>query len=322
MPVVRCRHHLIRHFHAVGIEADGDALRPLAVLVVAVVPGLIAAHIHHRCWRRCGFISVGDDKAVHRIASDGRRVTGNRHLFDGIGDFFIIQVILRQIRKCVLPAVAFIKRQCLVLHRYAISIELNSDACWPLAGLVVIIFPPFFNRDIDCLRCIAVGDDEAICIAGVRWGVVQNRGFLNIVFDFTPTVIILRQTFKCVLPAVVFIQLQCLARHLYAISIELNSDACWPLAGLIVAVVPLLFNRDIDRLRCIAVGKAHRNDRIVLQTTGGSFAWRTCRRITAICHNGRTRLCTVCPLNIGFLNRIGCSSSNLQAAHCHILMIL
>ena len=107
LPAILCGYglRLLCQFLPVGIDPDGDRLRPLAVLIVVVIPRFGAGN--RNGLRR---MAVGDGEAPGRRVSDIGRITAYRRFFYGIIDLFTILKFI-QIFKGTLPAIRFAQSQ-------------------------------------------------------------------------------------------------------------------------------------------------------------------------------------------------------------------
>ena len=97
-PIVRLCYRLAVHLAAVSQQADCDAIRPCAVLVVVVVPGLGSVDID--LFRLVG---VCDGIAGLGIACDSRSISGYSDFLDGVCDLLTILIFI-QIREAGRPA--------------------------------------------------------------------------------------------------------------------------------------------------------------------------------------------------------------------------
>ena len=106
-PIIICGHRqrLIRQFRPIGIDPDGDRLRPLAVLIVVVVPCFEAGNSHG-----LRGIAVGDGEAPGSRVRDIGRIAAYRRFFYGIIYLFTILKFI-QIFKGTFPAIRFAQSQ-------------------------------------------------------------------------------------------------------------------------------------------------------------------------------------------------------------------
>ena len=147
LPVICCRNslYLIGQRCAIRIQTDRDAARTLAILVIIIVPGLASADVD--CRRD---VHVGYVVTIHNS-----RVILYRILGDRVNDFFSF-CILRQICEFPAPVVRCCYGLNLISQLSAIRIQMDRDAAWTLAILVVRIVPCLPSFDVDCLRSMRV----------------------------------------------------------------------------------------------------------------------------------------------------------------------
>ena len=238
------------HFHAVGQQPDRDALRPDAVLVVRVGPGLRTAHVHRiRRMRVC-----------HDVAVDARDVFVNGVLGDGVCDLLAVLVLI-QVGERPRPLVLF--GHGLAFERLVVGKQIKCNAIGPNAVLVVVIVPDLGHGDGDLLRIVLVRNGKA----GRGASAVGHRilgavhidlevllaGFLDGVGDL-PVVIELRQF----LPSDrqrfgIDCDRLALTLYLHAICVQIEGHSI-ALAVLVIVVVPVLRRRNVHGLSHVAVG--------------------------------------------------------------------
>ena len=137
-PIVRLCYRLAVHLAAVSQQADCDAIRPCAVLVVVVVPGLGSVDID--LFRLVG---VCDGIAGLGIACDSRSISGYSDFLDGVCDLLTILIFI-QIREAGRPVVGFVQSR----RRSSVSPvgqQPHDDVQRTNAVLIISIIPYLSN---------------------------------------------------------------------------------------------------------------------------------------------------------------------------------
>ena len=155
--------HLALNRHTISQQLHSNLARTLAILVVAVVPGLGAAHADHL--RR---VSVGDV-----VTAIGGRVAFHRIFSDGVLDL-LTRCVLGQILEAVAPVGRSIHDHRILLG--AISIQPHGNAAGTDSILVLGIDPGLGAGDVDGLRSMGVLNGEAsLSVASNAGGVAIHR---------------------------------------------------------------------------------------------------------------------------------------------------
>ena len=185
LPAILCGYglRLLCQFLPVGIDPDDDRLRPLAVLIVVVVPCFGAGNSHG-----LRGIAVGDGEAPGSRTADFSRIAAYRRFFYGIIDLFTILKFI-QIFKGTFPAILFSQSQRLVCW-LTVSIQCHSYGAGAFAVLIVIILPDLFHRDVD-LRSIEAQVMITACInhggnllAGRHYDVGNECLFRHVILQY------------------------------------------------------------------------------------------------------------------------------------------
>ena len=163
---------------------------------------------------------------------------------DGVVDFLAI-FILRQVSEAVLPVVCL--RHGLVFEFLSVLQQLNVDACWANAILVVGVVPSLRPRNLRGGR--RVGVDQVV--AGNLLIVASHIIFIDCISNLLP-VLVDWQVIEAVLPLIGCSHL--LGLNLGAVSEQLNGDTAWPLAVLVVGVFPGLGPGHLRRFWSVGVG--------------------------------------------------------------------
>ena len=137
-------------------KMNGNAVRPLAVLIVAVVPGLGD--------RKTGLvrhIAVCDGKSGCGVTVDLCRVPLDRVFRNRIDNFLSIR-ILGKIVKAPCPAVC--GSNLLTRYLFAVRLKADGDAVRPLAVLVILIIPDLTAAYLCRLHLVRNSDRVAAVI--------------------------------------------------------------------------------------------------------------------------------------------------------------
>ena len=223
-------------------QVDRDALRPLSVLIVPVIPDLRPGHLN-----RLRHMTVGDDEAL-LCASRNRSGVAFRHthLLNGIGDGFAAALLI-QAGPCVSPAVRFVQRHR-ISRFLSVRVQLNLYAVRALPVLIILVRPVLGDGHAGLARRVPVGDvvPADFCAVSVhsifRHGVVDRLAAL-----------ILRKACKLPGPRSVRTRLHSRAFLLNAVRQKVDRDALRPVSVLIVSVIPGLRPGYINRLRLMSV---------------------------------------------------------------------
>ena len=190
----------------------------------------------------------------------------DRKLFHRVLDLTAFRV-LRQAVPDVAPfaALVFLEFDCLYVA--AVRLQRYADALRTYAVLVLRVLPNLHDRDLDRLRLVCVLEDDRV---GVLTGLSQLRLVRQLVaFDLVLfeavldlfAVFELRQAAFGVAPRLAFqadrLNELSVRQHLYV-------DVIRAYAVLILFVEPLLLDRDLDRLRLVAVRQVRDPARFVL----------------------------------------------------------
>ena len=144
---------------AVGKQRHGDALGPLAVPVVIVVPDL-----RDRDLGLLGLVGVRDGEAVcHVAAVHGLVIVLDLGFLDAVLDLLVAVVVDVEIGPGVAPVLRARQRDG-IAQRDAVGEQLDFDALGPLAVLVVRVVPDLRDRDI-AQRHAAVRKGDADLLA-------------------------------------------------------------------------------------------------------------------------------------------------------------
>ena len=217
---------------AVSQQVHGDGSRPLAILVVLVVPGLGAGNAGHA--RSMG---VGDGVAVSSGAGDLRIVARHSQLLDGVGDL-LAALILGQLGELPVPAV--LGGHFLAGHGLAVGSQLDGDLAGTQAILVVLVLPDLGPADLSLLGGMGVGHGEAsLSVAGDVGGVALHLILGNGVVDGL-AVLVHRQVVEAELPIGGFVHCSHLALNGGAVGQQADGHALLADSVLVVLVVPHL----------------------------------------------------------------------------------
>ena len=248
LPAVSSRHRLGFKHIAVSQQVDGDALGTLAVLVVIVVPGLGAFHLH-----LAGRIEVFNVIARHRGA-----VAGNGFFGNGVGDL-LAGAVLGQASEAPGPLIR--GGHILGIHLSAVSQQVDGDALRTLAVLVVIITPGLRAADHNGLRLVGINHVIAINTGFVVLHFILSNG----INDFRTLILELGQALE--LPGPVLAHGgHSLAVNLDTVSQQVDGNALGALAVLVVIIIPGLAAGNINGRGRMAVG-----DGVALRSAAGHF---------------------------------------------------
>ena len=234
LPVGGSVHNSGINFLAVRQQVHGDSSRPLAVLVVRVVPGLGAGDAGHA--RRVG---VGDGVAGSSGAGDGGLIAGHLQLFNGILNLNAL-FILGQVGELPVPAV--LGGHFLAGHGLAVGSQLDGDLAGTQTILVILVLPNLGHADLGLRGGMGVGHGEASSgIAGDRSRVALHLILGNGVGDLLNGAVVVavhRQVVEAELPFGGFVHNSGI-NHI-AIGQQADGHALLADAILVVSVVPHL----------------------------------------------------------------------------------
>ena len=266
---------------AVGQQMQGDGGRPLAVLVVGVIPDLGGGY--GSCFR-C--TAVGNGVTICRVSCNSTGVThcitvgvsigdersifadcygcGGTIFINAICGFFysvadyctalaINDFILGQAFESIGPVVGGAQRHSAVFN--IVGIQGDRDAVRPDTILVFCVSPNLGNRDVDGFGGVGVGDGVSI---GGSCGTADGITIRNILLHdgvhiiHADTVMDV-QICESSLPVVVGLQC-CGFISRITISVQGDDDAARTLTILIVDILPFLFDRDGSCFGGMAIG--------------------------------------------------------------------
>ncbi len=239
-PVVLFGHGHGINFGAVGQKADHDLVRTLAILIIGIVPGLAAGHIHRR--RRMG---IGDPVSLRRVSGDPGCVACRHRFVNGI-HILSARRILIQPGKGIFPAVLLAERDRLpsggsVLHQR----DFHAVRADPV--LIVSVVPCFHNGQAGLPRRVGVGHVVSV----IRRAVIFHRILGNRIRDFRAAGIF-RKVRKRPGPVVLFGHGHGI--NFGAVSQKADRDLARTLAVLIVIVIPGLASADTHGRRRVGIG--------------------------------------------------------------------
>ena len=269
---------LLCHRLTIGVEDDGDLIRPHAILIAVVVPDL-----GHRDIDSIGRIGVGDGKAGFSIASNSHlvlhTVKGNLAFGDGcailildlcdsVGDLLTVLGFLGQLRPNVGPVITGLQFVDQVGpfqgHSFAISLcgKLDEHTPRPFAVLIVVIRPELGDLHTGHARRIGVGQGGHGAIDNGLCQGIPLRQLLRLILrpgigNFMTCVIILGQVGDGIFPKIVIGQ-----RHSDRVAVHVLGRSAVGQQGhgqtdgtMSLSVVVIIPNLD-DRGRCglLAVG--------------------------------------------------------------------
>ena len=214
-------------------QIDGDGFRPLAVLVVGVIPDLLDRDIDRR-WI-IGIGKRGNGTVLGRIRKHvafGQSTLGPRvHDLLSVG-------IFREVIDRSLPIIVGVQR-----HLGAVG-ESNLQLGRPLAVLVVVVIPDLLDGGLGELGRMLVGDGRngSILVRTLKRVARGQPGLGPRVYNLRSAVVVLRQAGNGSGPAVLLVQRD-------AITIgEGDGQAFWADAVLVIRVVPDLLDSGIGLL--------------------------------------------------------------------------
>ena len=225
--------HSLGFLHlTVSQQVHGDGSRPLAVLVVRVVPDLGTGDAGHA--RSMG---VGDGVAGSSVAGDGGLIAGHLQLFNCILNLNAL-FILGQVGELPAPAVGGL--HFLASHFLAVGSQTDGDAIGTQAILVVLVLPDLGHADLGLLGSVGVGHSEAGSgVAGDGSLVAVHLILGNGVGD-SVAVLVHRQIGEAELPFGISVHSSHLAFNRFAIGQQADGHALLADAVLVVSVVPHL----------------------------------------------------------------------------------
>ena len=194
--------------------------------------------------RRC--MSVGNRVAINRSLVTSWHVSFLPSVFNILTISLLCQVIYRS-----RPVISGI--QCYRFNDLVISQQVNLDARWTNAILVIVVGPLLRDALGDRHWCVGVGNGKAILgITSCCRRVISYTVFCNRVLDRL-TILAYRQVIKGSRPIVAFIQHSVLV-SLTIIGEEMNHNALRTKPILVVVVIPTLGYLDGSRRWRVGVG--------------------------------------------------------------------
>ena len=226
--------HSLGFLHlTVSQQVHGDGSRPLAVLVVRVVPGLGAGDASHT-----RIMSVGDGVAASSGAGDLRRlVARHSQLLDGVGDLLAARV-LGQLGELIAPA--FNRLHVRVGHGLPVGSQLDGDEVRTQAILIVGVLPNLGHADLSLRRGMGVGHGEAGSGVAGDGSLVAVHLILGNGVGNGRAVLVHRQVVEAELPFGGFVHSSHLALNGGAIGQQADGHAFLADAVLVVLVFPHL----------------------------------------------------------------------------------
>ena len=248
--------HLALNRHTVSQQLHSNLARALAILVVAVVPGLGAAHAD--LLRPVG---VGDV-----VTAIGGLVAFHRIFSDGVLDL-LTRCVLGQILEAVAPVGRSIHGHRILLG--AISIQPHGDAVGTDAILVAGIAPGLGAEDVDGLGSMGVGNDNHTILNNrTSLGVVfRHTNFIHSPFNGRGGTRVLGQVFESVTPGVLVTSLRSIQRSsliFFAVLLQLHLNAGGTHTILVVIVSPHLGDGHRGDLGSVGVGDGDEASLLVL----------------------------------------------------------
>ena len=279
------------HFDAVGHQVHAlrvlRSARTVVVVVVIVVPDLGDLHRGG-----LGLIRVGDLDLVSvlarllQLAVDRLVVLVHRGLLDRVDDLHTLLAlgVLRQAVPGVAPlAVLALRQRDGFAFCSAIRQQLHFDAARALAVLVLRVVPRLLHRQLNRLRLVRVLErDRPGVLARLRQRrlvgqlVALDLVLLQGVHDLVRLVRalrlrVLRQASLDPDPFAVSVRLDADRLHELAVGHQLHVHVVRTHAVAVLLVLPLLLDRDLDRLGLVGVG----------QVGDGALRHRLLRRVDA-----------------------------------------
>ena len=133
-PVSVDKFYFVSNLIAISIELHLNTIRALAVLVIGVIPTLGYRNT-------CLLWSIA---VLDIVAANFSGIPRYVVLCDGIGDFFAVIIILRQVLETVSPLPCLISFYVFILNRISVSQKVYRDFAWTCSILVICIIPCFF----------------------------------------------------------------------------------------------------------------------------------------------------------------------------------
>ena len=266
--VRRFQRHGPNHRLAV-LQLHAQARRPLAVLVVVVVPDLpdcrggLSGRVAVRQRRDC---------AVH--ADIRQRITLRQAaLGPGVADFSAV-CVLRQAGDRRAPAVRLVQRHFLTVR------QCHRQACRTLAVLVIVVVPDLLDRRFCCLRRMLVRQRRDRALGALaRQRIAVRYTVLRPGVGDRLAITLQRQVVDRRRPFVRRVQRH-RPNHLLAV-LQLHAQARRPLAVLVVVVVPDLPDFNIHGCKRIGDGQAGRSRAVLRLAVGDGLGQRLAGRIVA-----------------------------------------
>ena len=242
--VLRCHEPYVLT-NAVGEQIDGDALRPQAVRVVRVVPGLRTGNDDVFRLDSLGYMHVGKVKSGH-----DRLVTRHLILGDGVGDIVPVRIGLRKLAEGICPSAALVstvRGHSRAVLRISVCKQIYSDALRSDTVLVILIVPGLGAFDLDRLglfndRLMAVGHVIAVDRRLVSRCLILGEG----VNDLGAVLVKLIKSFE--VPAPAFLLRHICRSDAGSVRIQIDSDLLRPAAVRVILVIPGLRACDGDSL--------------------------------------------------------------------------
>ena len=236
-------------------QVNRNALWTKTVLIVAVIPTLSNLDGSRR-W--C--VGVGNRKAILGITRYRRRVISYSLFFNRVRNR-MAGLVYQQVIKGGCPIVAFIQHSVLV-SLITVGEEMNRNARRTKTILIIVVIPILSYLDGSCRWLVGVGNGKAILgITSCCRRVISYTVFCNRVRNRMAG-LVYRQVIKGSRPIVAFIQHSVLV-SLITVGEEMNRNALWTKAVLVVVVIPTLGYLDGSRCRLVGVG----NDKAILGVT-------------------------------------------------------
>ena len=234
-----------RYIRSVG-QCHGQACRPLAVLVIRVIPDLFDS-------RRSEFrrVCIRYSEAVDR-----GHVTADLIFRDGVADFCTVVAVFRQTAEGHAPSGSGISRQA-ADRVFAAVKQVDRHAVRTDPVLVIRVIPALADSHRSDFRCVSVGHPVTVQSGLVNSGlVISHLIFSDGVSDFLTMIVVLRQVAEGHAPVITFahgfgiVQL--------AIGQQVDGHAVRTHTVLIIRVIPDLADGHVNGLGFVAVG-----DRVV-----------------------------------------------------------
>ena len=241
LPVIICGDGLGIFLGIADHQIDGDGLGTLAVLIIVVIPDLGTGDRN-----TLGSILIGNRQSIV-----GSGIVTGVCFLNRIFDFLSVCVLSKALEGVFPTIVSSDLGSC---NLSAVGQQFHSDGLGSDTVTVILIVPLLFDRQVNSLGGVGVGDCEAVCTVAAHCSsvITGNIDLFDSIYNLL-TACKLIQVVPGVCPVVASIQHNSIALCC-TVCFQLNGDRVGTEASQVVFVVPYLSDHNRGLFGSVGVG--------------------------------------------------------------------